>query len=355
VPRKPRTVGDWLQWAERQYARKRVALGQVATTAHDEALYLLLHTLGLPLASRAGVLRRKLTEEEAARVGDIFRRRLVERVPAAYLTREAWLGPHRFYVDERVLIPRSYFVEIIPQLAEWLDCGAGFPNPAFGCGLRDRGAKGVGRAECDSLGGCPQQSGRLRASAPANVARFGNPALQVGKSLPVKRVADVCTGSGCLAILLAHQFREARVDAIELSPGALTVAKFNVARHHLAPRVRLYRSDVFDAVPRARYDLILSNPPYVPARELRGLPAEFRHEPVMALDGGRDGLEIIRKLLRQARDRLRPHGLVVLEVGGLRAAMEREFSALEPQWLPTTDGEDCVCLIQAHRIRAWRG
>jgi ribosomal protein L3 glutamine methyltransferase len=167
-------------------------------------------------------------------------------------------------------------------------------------------------------------------------------------------VVDVCTGSGCLAILLAHQFPQARVDAIELSPDALTVAKFNVAQHHLAERVRLYRSDVFDAVPRARYDLILSNPPYVPAREWRGLPAEFKHEPAMALDGGQDGLDIIRKLLRQARDRLQPYGLVVLEVGGLRAVMDREFGALDLHWLHTEDGEDCVCLIQAHRLRAWR-
>jgi ribosomal protein L3 glutamine methyltransferase len=316
MPAGPRTLGEWLQWAERQYARRRIALGQVATTAHDEALYLLLHTLGLPLDSRASVLRRKLTADESARVGEVFRRRLIERVPAAYLTREAWLGPHRFHVDERVIIPRSYFLELMPALAEMLSM--------------------EGRS--------PDRPGRGRRPRPV-----GRRALHPGK-----RVVDVCTGSGCLAILLAHQFPEARVDAIELSPEALAVARFNVAQHRLTGRVHLYRSDVFDAAPRARYDLILSNPPYVPARELRELPAEFRHEPAMALDGGKDGLDVIRKLLRQARDRLQPHGLVVLEVGGLRAAMDREFAALDLHWLHTADGEDCVCLITAHRLRAWR-
>ncbi len=288
------TLGDWLKHAEKLYARHKVALGQVATTAHDEALYLLLHTLQLPLDSKASVLRRKLAPEETARVREVFRRRLEEHVPAAYLTREAWLGGHRFYVDERVIIPRSYFLEIIPeQLPLWL---------------------------------------------PAKP--------------PVKRVVDVCTGSGCLAILLAHQFKAAKVDAIELSPDALAVAKFNVATHGLAKRVKLWHSDVFDASPRVRYDVILSNPPYVPTRELRGLPAEFRNEPAMALDGGRDGLDVIRKLLRQARDRLQPHGIVVLEVGGLRPAMDRAFPELDLHWLHTADGEDCVCVIQAARLLA---
>jgi len=293
---KPVTIGDWLQRAGKLYARHDAALGQVATTVHDEALYLLLHTLKLPLDSPRAVLRRKVPPEDATRLAEIFRRRLEEHVPAAYLTREAWLGEHRFYVDERVIIPRSYFVELLPeQIPQWL---------------------------------------------PAN--------------RPVKRAVDVCTGSGCLAVLLARQFAQARVDAIELSPDAAAVAKFNLATHGLGRRVKLYHSDLFDAVPPARYDLILSNPPYVPTRELRGLPAEFRNEPAMALDGGRDGLGVIRKLLLQACDRLQPHGIVVLEVGGLRAAMDREFAALDLHWLHTEDGEDCVCVVQAARLKNWR-
>ncbi|MEN9401742.1 MAG: hypothetical protein RL091_445 [Verrucomicrobiota bacterium] len=292
---KPKTLGDRLKWAVRAYARHQAALGQVAVTAHDEALYLLLRTLDLPLDSQAAVLKRRLTAEESARVEEVFRRRLEEHIPAAYLTREAYLGDLRFYVDERVIIPRSYFLELLPAIAELM--------------------------------------GNKR----------------------VKRVVDVCTGSGCLAVLLAHQFADAKVDAIELSPDAMAVAKFNVASHHLAKRIKLHHSDVFDAVPRAKYDLILSNPPYVPTRELRGLPEEFKREPAMALDGGTDGLDIIRKLLRQSRERLQKQGLVVLEVGGLRTAMDRAFPELDLHWLHTEDGEDCVCLIQAARLLQWRG
>ena len=297
MPAKPTTLGDWLKHAEKLYVRHKVALGQVSETAHDEALYLLLHTLGLPLDSKAHVLRRKLTPVEHARLTEVFRRRTVDRVPAAYLTRAAFLGDHRFFVDERVIIPRSYFLELLAeQIPQWLPHGR-----------------------------------------------------------PVKRVVDVCTGSGCLAVLLAHRFPDAKVDAIELSPAAMSVANFNVAQHHLAKRIKLWHSDVFDAVPKARYDVIISNPPYVPTRELRGLPAEFKQEPKMALDGGKDGLAVIRKILAQARARLQPHGIVVLEVGGLRAAMDAAFSALDLHWLHTADGEDCVCVVQAPRLRRWKG
>lgn len=322
----PKTLGDCLKWAEKAYVRHKVALGQVAVSAHDEALYLLLRTLGLPLDSKPAVLKRKLTDEEAGKVGEVFRRRLEERVPAAYLTREAFLGEHRFYVDERVIIPRSYFLELLPPIAEMLECRAGSPATA--------------------------KASAGRPNPATKKAGFGNPALQ---RRPVKRAVDVCTGSGCLAILLAHQFPEAKVDAIELSPDAMAVAKFNVASHHLAKRVKLHHSDVFDAVPPAKYDLILSNPPYVPTRELRGLPEEFKREPAMALDGGRDGLDIIRKILRQSRERLQQHGLVALEVGGLRTAMDRAFPELDLHWLHTEDGEDCVCVIQAARLLNWGG
>ncbi|MBI5424408.1 MAG: 50S ribosomal protein L3 N(5)-glutamine methyltransferase [Opitutae bacterium] len=293
---RPQTVGEWLDWAVRRYDRQSVALGQVADNAHDEALYLLLHTLGLPLESPRSVLRRKATPEQAAALAEVFRRRIDERTPAAYLTREAWLGGHKFYVDERVIIPRSYFVELLPEaIPQWL------------------------------------------------------PAKK-----PVKRVVDVCTGSGCLAVLLADRFPEAKVDAIELSPDAAAVARFNFAQNELGARIKLHRSDVFDAVPVVKYDVILSNPPYVPSREMKGLPEEFRKEPAMALDGGADGLDIVRKLLRQARERLQPHGIVTLEVGQAKAALAAKLAELDPHWLPTQDGEDCVCVITAKRLFEWK-
>jgi len=230
------TLGDWLKHAIERYRKTGAALGQVATNAHDEALYLLLRTLALPLDSD----------------------------PA--------------------------------QLNAWL------PNPA-----------------------------------------------------KVKRVVDVCTGSGCLAILLAHHFPKAQVDAVDLSPDAIEVARINVKNHRLTRRVKLHESDVFDAVPKVKYDVILSNPPYEPSAHCDKLPAEFHSEPRMALDGGKDGLDVIRKLLRQARERLQPHGVVLIEVGGLQRAMDREFAALDLYWMHTADGCNCVCLIQAERLKGWKG
>ena len=287
------TFDDWLQFAEELYEHEGVALGQTATIAQDEALYLLLHTLGLPLDSDPSVLERKLTKKEIAAVKTILQRRIGDRVPAAYLTHEAFLGDHRFYVDERVIIPRSYFLEIIPQqLDGWL------PDPK-----------------------------------------------------KVRHVADVCTGSGCLAILLADHFAKAKVDAVDLSPDALEVAKINVAEHKLVDRVRLFQSDVFDAVPKTKYDVILSNPPYEPSAHVDMLPEEFHREPRMSLDGGKDGLDIIRKLLRQSRDRLMPDGIVMIEVGGLGGAMDRDFAALAPHWLLTEDGSNCICVIHAKRLK----
>ncbi|MEN9663313.1 MAG: hypothetical protein RL324_2262 [Verrucomicrobiota bacterium] len=290
----PATVGAWLDFAESLYTKHKLALGQVAGSAHDEALYLLLRTLEVPLESDARVLARRLTAAQGARVEAVFRRRVEERVPAAYLTQEAWLGPFSFHVDERVIIPRSYFLEIIPgQLGAWL--------PRHGAG--------------------------------------------------VKRVADICTGSGCLAILLAKQFRTARVDATDLSPAALEVAAINVRRHRLGPRVHLFPGDLLAALPAAaKYDVILSNPPYEPSALVDGQAPEFAAEPRIAHDGGQDGLGLIRKLLRQAGPRLKPHGIVVLEVGGLRPAIDREFAALEPHWLATEDGSDCICLFHAARL-----
>ena len=286
------TLGQCLKRAERMYAEKGAAMGQIAAEARDEALYLILSTLDLPLESDATVLDRSLSAAEYAGVAQVLRRRLVEHVPAAYITREAWLGGLRFYVDERVLIPRSYFVEILPsQVDPWL-------------------------------------------KAPSRVTR----------------VADVCTGSGCLAILLARHFGKARVDAIDLSPAALEVAAKNVRGHRLSGRVRLVESDLLLSAPAGRYDVILSNPPYEPSGHVDRLPEEFKREPRLALDGGRDGLDLIRKLVRQAKSRLRPGGILMIEVGGGRAPFDREFGHLEPHWFHTEDGSDCVCLIQAARL-----
>jgi ribosomal protein L3 glutamine methyltransferase len=289
------TLRAWVGFAETVYAQAGLALGQVATTAHDEALYLFLRTLEWPLDSDPAVLDQPLAPAQRIALRRVLQQRVVDRTPAAYLTREAFLGDHAFYVDERVIIPRSYFLEIIPLLAAHLPAGA-----------------------------------------------------------EVKRAVDVCTGSGCLAILLAHQFPGAKVDAIDLSPDALAVAAINVKGHRLGRRITLHRGDVLAQVPKVKYDIILSNPPYEPSAVCDDLPEEFKQEPRLALDGGVDGLDIIRRLLLQARERLAPHGIVVLEVGALHKAMNREFKALKLQWLPTIDGSHCICLIHADRLREWK-
>ncbi len=291
------TPGAWLQFAEQLYGENDLALGQIASSAHDEALYLILHTLGLPMDSDERVLTKKLTGEERGALTEVFRRRVLEHTPAAYITKEAWLNEVKFYVDERVLIPRSYFLEIIPE-------------------------------QLDDL---------------------------LPDATKVTHVVDVCTGSGCLAILLAKHFPQAQVDGVDLSSEALEVAKINVDEHNLTKRITLHASDVFDAVPAVKYDVILSNPPYEPSAHCDALPDEFKREPRLALDGGGDGLDIIRKLLLQSRSRLKPEGIVLIEVGGLGEVMEREFAELELRWLPTEDDSNCICLIQAERLITWRG
>ena len=293
------TLRDWLAFAETLYARAGLALGQIATNAHDEALYLILRTLNLPLDTDARALDRRIPPAQRIALRAMLQRRVIDRTPAAYITREAFLNDHRYYVDERVLIPRSYFLEIIAS------------------GQLDR--------------------------LPPLCAPAKN----------IRRIADVCTGSGCLAIELAHHFPKAAVDAIDLSPDALEVAKINVCEHKLARRVTLHRSDVFDTVPPVKYDIILSNPPYEPSRICENLPVEFQKEPRLALDGGPDGLDVIRKLLRQSRERLAPDGVVLIEVGGLRRAMERAFGGLGLEWLRTKDGSDCVCVVRAWRLGRW--
>ncbi len=288
------TLRAWLEFAEEVYDQAELVLGQISDNGHDEALYLFLRTLDWPLDSQPDVLDRPLTPAQRIALRQVLQRRAIDRTPAGYITREAFLGELRFYVDERVLIPRSYFLELIPE--------------ALG-----------------ALHGKPEK---------------------------IRRVVDVCTGSACLAICLAHQFPRASVDAIDLSPEALEVAKINVTEHKLASRVRLHRSDVFDAVAPVPYDLILSNPPYEPSRLCDDLPPEFQKEPRLALDGGADGLDIIRKLLRQAKDRIASDGIIVIEVGGLQKAMDHAFPRLQLEWLETADGSNCVCLIRAKRLLA---
>jgi ribosomal protein L3 glutamine methyltransferase len=262
------TLAELVARTEARLAAAPLHYGHGTDNAHDEAAWLVLRGLGLAFDAD---LARTATAAHTERVEALIARRIGERVPVAYLLKEAWLAGEAFYVDERVIIPRSHIAELLrePVLA------------------------------------------RRR----------------------VRRVLDLCTGSGCLAVLAARAFPAALVDAVDISPGALAVARKNVARHRLGRRVRVHRSDLFGALRGARYDLILSNPPYVSAKAMAALPAEYRQEPRLALAGGADGLDLVGRILAAAPAHLEPEGLLVCEIGDGRKAVEHRFARLQLGWL----------------------
>jgi ribosomal protein L3 glutamine methyltransferase len=282
-----RTPRDLLRFAVSRFNETGLAFGHGTDNAYDEAAYLILHTLNLPLDRLEPFLDARLTNGELTQVLSILERRVSERIPAAYLTQEAWLGAFRFYVDPRVIVPRSHIAEALERLEAWI------PEPA-----------------------------------------------------QVQAALDLCTGSGCLAILMAHTFPNAAVDAIDISSQALEVAQRNVADYELASRVRLLQSDLFSAVSGERYDVIVSNPPYVTEAAMSTLPQEYRHEPALALAAGADGLDVVRRILREAKPRLQCGGVLIVEVGNGREALESAFPDLPFTWLETGGGSDQVFLLE---------
>jgi ribosomal protein L3 glutamine methyltransferase len=282
------TVRDWLRFAVSRFNEAGLFFGHGSDNAFDEAVYLILHTLHLPLDRLEPFLDASLTHGEAEQVQAVIERRVNERVPAAYLTQQAWLAGHRFYVDERVIVPRSFIAELLAeQLAPWVE-------------------------DPDAVGS----------------------------------VLDLCTGSGCLAILAALAFPNAAVDAVDLSADALDVATKNVADYGLADRIELIESDLFAALDGRTYDLILSNPPYVNAESVATLPPEYQAEPALALGSGEDGLDATRQILARARAHLNPGGLLVVEIGHNRDALEAAFPALPFTWLDTASGDQFVFLLR---------
>jgi ribosomal protein L3 glutamine methyltransferase len=286
------TVRDWLRYALSRFRAAGLVFGHGTQDAYDEAAYLILHTLHLPPDRLEPFLDARLLEAERSAVAQIMRRRVEERMPAAYLTNEAWLGEYRFYVDERVIVPRSYFAELLADaLAPWI-------------------------------------------AEPNRIAT----------------ALDLCTGSGCLAVVMAHAFPHARVDAVDLSAGALEVARQNVADYGLGQRIELIRSDLFDALDGRRYDLIVSNPPYVTGPAMRKLPPEYRHEPELALAAGEDGLDTVRRILAGAGQRLEPDGVLAVEVGHNRGLVEAAFPALPFTWLDSRSGSGVVFLLSREQL-----
>ena len=270
------TLGELIRKTERRLRAARLHYGHGTDNPHDEAAFLVLRGLGLPFDAD---LRRPA---DPRNVEPLVRRRIEERIPAAYLLNEAWLAGVPFYVDRRVIIPRSHIAELL--------------------------------------------AARLEPWRPARV----------------HRVLDLCTGSGCLAVLAARAFPGARVDATDLSAAALAVARRNVVRHRLRRRIRLVRSDLFSALKGSRYDLIVTNPPYVSSSAMRRLPPEYRHEPGLALAAGKQGLDVVARIVAAARQHLTPNGLLVCEVGDRRKVVERAFPHLPFIW-----AQDEVFIIEA--------
>jgi ribosomal protein L3 glutamine methyltransferase len=283
----------------RLFEKSGIAYGHGTLNALDEAAWLILSSLGLPPHQLDAHLDTPLTaaQYEAARA--LLDQRAATRKPAAYLLHEAWLGPHRFYVDERVIVPRSFIAELLEN---------------------------------------------------------GDSPLFPKRGLSPFSILDLCTGSGCLAILAAWRYPEVHVDAADLSDDALAVARRNVADYGLADRVHLVKSDLFSALGGRKYDLIVSNPPYVKASSMRTLPEEYRKEPRMALASGTDGLDHTRTILAEAREHLNPRGLLVVEIGHNRTALEKGFPGLAFEWPRTRAGRGYVFAIRREALaRGARG
>ena len=282
------TLRDLIRFAVSRFNQAGLFFGHGTDNAWDEAAYLLLHALHLPPDNLTPFLDARLTSDERSDILKIIERRIVDRLPAAYLTNEAWLGDYRFYVDSRVIVPRSHIAELLrEQLGPWVE---------------DPWAVG--------------------------------------------RVLDLCTGSGCLAILSALAFPESAVDAVDLSPDALAVARRNVSDYALDKRIELIESDAFAGIAGRKYDVIISNPPYVNAESMATLPEEYRREPEMALGSGEDGLDFTRIILREAAGHLNPGGLLVVEIGHNRDALEAAYPDTAFIWLDTSAGDRFVFLLR---------
>lgn len=293
TPKNFTTIRDFLRYAVTRFNNAKLYFGHGSSNAFDEAAYLILHTLKLPLDKLDPFLDAHLLPSEIDAVLKTIEQRAIERLPAAYITNEAWLGGYRFYVDQRVIVPRSFIAELIPeQFSPWVT------DPEA-----------------------------------------------------VTNILELCTGSGCLPIMLADAFPNAHVDTADISPEALEVARRNVDDYELQDRITLIESDLYANIPKKKYDLIVTNPPYVNADSMSKLPEEYRREPQIALAGGADGMDLVRKIVTGAAKRLTPKGILMVEIGNERANAEAAFPDLDLTWLSTSAGDDMVFLLTADQLK----
>lgn len=286
-----RTLRDMLRWSYSELQAADLYYGHGTLNAWDEAVYLNLHALNLGIELNSEFLDAGLTKKERQSIADLILQRVSKRLPAPYLTHEAWFMGFPFYVDERVLIPRSPIAELIEnQFAPWVD--------------EDK----------------------------------------------VHNVLDLCTGSACIAIACAHVFPAAQVDAVDISKDALAVAKINVEKFKLQEQVHLFKSDLFANLKNKKYDIIVSNPPYVDAADMKALPKEFRHEPKLALQAGKDGLDIVIKILQQVKQHLTQQGILVVEVGNSKHALIDKYPRVPFTWLEFAKGEAEVFLLTVDQL-----
>jgi len=291
----PITLQQWLDWAHEHFPGHALYYGHGTDNVEDEAIYLMRYALQCDFDFSGFDPQQPLSDEQNAAIRSLFEQRIQTRKPAAYLVREAWFAGYPFYVDERVLVPRSPLAELIQEhFTPWID--------------------------------------------PARV----------------RRILDLGTGSGCIAIACALYFDQAEVDAVDIEEAALEVARINIARHHLQARVRLHKSDMFADLPAAKYDIIVSNPPYVSLAEMQELPDEYRHEPVSGLAAGHEGLDCVRKILAGANDYLQPHGILVVEVGNSQAAVEQAWPEVPFTWLEFEYGGEGVFLLDAGQLAKYQ-
>jgi ribosomal protein L3 glutamine methyltransferase len=287
------TIRDMLRWAISRFNETGLYYGHGTDSSWDEALTLILRGLHLPHDSNPTLLDANITNQERQRLQTLIERRIHERIPVPYLIHEAWFANLPFYVDERVLVPRSPIAELIEQeFQPWIDIEA------------------------------------------------------------VHNILDLCTGSGCIAIACAKAFPDANIDASDISADALAVAKINSLRHDTGAQVHLIESDLFSQLPAKKYDLIISNPPYVDAEDMATLPLEFHHEPKLGLAAGQDGLDIVKRILHDAHKYLSPHGVLIVEVGNSEFALAEKFPRVPFTWLEFERGGGGVFLLTAEQLAA---